>query len=80
MAKQTNKAEGPKDVFIDNPEPTKAEVTIEVPTGDVLVKVLATGDEFSTSKNNWNSMYKDDVDSEGKYKYELVEEKKKLLS
>lgn len=66
--------------FIENPAPTANEATIEVKTGEVVVKIIATGEEFTTTLNNWNSVYKHDVVSEGVYKYELLEEKKKLLS
>ena len=67
--------------FVETPTTTTTtEATIEVPTGEVVVKVISSGEVFTTSLNNWNSMYKNDVVSEGVYKYELVEEKKKLLS
>ena len=67
--------------FVETPTTTTTtEATIEVPTGEVVVKVVSSGEVFTTSLNNWNSMYKNDVVSEGVYKYELVEEKKKLLS
>lgn len=83
MAK-TNKTEGTTATvdqeFVDTPTTAAPENTVEVKTGEVVVRVVATGDEFITSLNNWNSMYKDDVVSEGVYRYKLVEEKKKLLS
>lgn len=85
MAKASKTAEGTPEVttdqeFVETPTATSQEATIEVVTGEVVVKVVETGDEFTTTKNNWNSIYKVDVVSEGVYRYELVEEKKKLLS
>lgn len=66
--------------FIETPTTPKEGDVVEVKTGEVVVKIVATGEEFITSLNNWNSIYKNDVVSEGVYRYELVEEKKKLLS
>ena len=55
--------------FVETPTTTTTtEATIEVPTGEVVVKVVSSGEVFTTSLNNWNSMYKNDVVSEGVYK------------
>lgn len=76
MAKAANTAQ---QEHIDNNEIAPQEpLSVEVPTGEVELKVKGTNETFLTSKQNWETIYSQAKNGE-EYVFELVEEKKKLL-
>lgn len=74
-----NGAKKPQEEHIDNNEiAPKEPLSVEVPTGEVELKVKGTNETFLTSKQNWETIYSQAKNGE-EYVFELVSEKKKLL-